>query len=87
MTNLLLLLSAMLSALIGEGQMARVGGTPAAAVAGGQVQAQAAARPVRVAAQWPPQPTAVLADMLVAGCALILFVPALVPAWANRRRE
>jgi hypothetical protein len=83
--NLLLLLSALLSALTGIG--ARVGGPePVQAVAQGNARVAVAAK---VAARLSVRPTAVLPLLIAVAHAtpVMAFTVATVPAWATRRRE
>lgn len=76
----------MLSALIGVSPSARVAEVPAA-VAGGLSEARATLVPARVHAMRPRQARPALAAVLAIGFLVLLFVPAVVPAWASRRRQ
>lgn len=82
--NLLLLLSALLSALTGVGAGARTD-TPRT-VCASVVAARAAAVVARVAAARPAQALPGLAVLALAPAAA-LFAPRAIPAYASRRRE
>lgn len=86
MTSLFILLSAMLSALVGAGPSARVMEAPMA-VTGSAVEARVAAAPARAVAAHPVRNRVVLKAVLSIGIAILLFVPAVAPAWKTRRRE
>lgn len=85
MTNLLLLFSAMLSALIGVGPGARVTQAPVA------VASATTAHPERIAvkraAARPLAPPIALTKSLCFELIILIVAQGLVPAWKTRRRE
>jgi len=83
--NLILLLSAMLSALIGVGPAARIAQAPVAVSSASQEQV--AATPARAAIARPQQDLPAIVAVLSVFLAAWLCLPAGVPAWKMRRRE
>ena len=85
MTNLLLLLSAMLSALIGVGPGARVTQAPVA-VASVAIERAVPVAVSRDAVRPSAGPIGVVASLCI-GLIVLWMAVSPIPAWATRRRE
>lgn len=84
--NLLLLISALLSALTGVAGAVRAPQVAQAAVGTTEAAVKASPRPSAVASR-PVQASPTLASVLVIGPGVTAMVAATAPLWADRRRE